>query len=139
MELVGEIGHATLHLEGIVGTPIHFIPGRSSKANDQRIKVIQDGRILPEDGAMHLIHDHEVKPSHGELLAIRVNVVNHRLVSGEHQPRLHIRFLVLAQYAGGSTRQELDEVLVRLIDKGGPVSQEEDILGPAVSHQHIAQ
>ena len=80
--------------------------------------------------------------AYGEQLALLVlhgvDAVHHGLVGGKHAPGGVIVFF-LAQVGHGEVGQQVHKATLGLGDQGVAVSQEEDILYPAVLKEHLHQ
>ena len=72
-----------------------------------------------------------------ERLLFRIDIAYHRLVSAEHDSRIHVDIAALVQHGRRLVRQELHEVLVRLRNKRSPVGKEQHVLYPIVALEHI--
>ena len=138
VQFIGVVGLSLLHLEDVVGAPVNLVTRRSGQADEHGVEIVEDGSVLAEDGPVSLVDDDQVKPSHGEWLILRVDVVDHRLVGTEDYPGSQVLVAtVLIQGAGRSIGKQLHKVLLGLIHEAGPVGEEKDVLHPAVPHQHI--
>ena len=96
LQFVGIVGHALFHLEGLVGALVHLVTGCRGQAHKQRVKVVEDGRILAEDAAVRLVDDNQVKPPDREGFLVGVDVVDHRLIGREGDAGIGVRVFILA-------------------------------------------
>ena len=91
---------------------------------------------------MCLVADHQVKMAAGEELALLVlhivDAVHHGLIGGEHAVGC-IVVLLFTEIRDGQIRQKIYKASLRLGHQGIPVSQEQDILHPAMLQQHITE
>ena len=140
VKLVSKVGVAVFKFQQVVGAAFNLVPWRGGQANQETVKVFEYGSVLAEHASVSLIDDNQVELAHRKLFGLGVDVVNHRLVGREHYSGVGVSVaLVVAEYTGGATRQQLDKVLVCLVDQHCSVGQEQHILDPAVTHQHIHQ
>ena len=84
------VGHAVLAVEELVGRFLHLPARGRREAHEQAVVVLEDRAVLVEHAAVRLVDDHEVETADAELLALAVHVVDHRLVRGEHHPRVQV-------------------------------------------------
>ena len=136
---IREVGLSTLQVEQLVGAAVYLVAWCSRKAYQERIEVTENGRVFAEDGTMRLVEDNQVETTDGELLVLRVDVVDHRLVGAEHQTGLLIFFLGTCEDACRVFGQQLAEVPIGLIHQGDAVGKEQHVLDPVLSQKDIAE
>ena len=141
--IVGVGGDAVLHLEKVVGVAVHIGFRSGSQTHQNGIKIVKDGPVFLENAAVALVHDDEVKVSRREqrYTVLRLGVVDgveHRRIGGEHDTR-GLVVLGGAQIAQRLVGQILFEVVLRLLDQCGAVSQKQHIRHMTAPAQHIGQ
>jgi len=141
--IVGVGRDAVLHLKKVVGITVHIGFRSGSQTHQNGIKIVKDGPVFLENAAVALVYDDEVKVSRGEQrhAVLRLGVVDgveHGGVGGEHDAR---RLVVLggAQVAQRLVRQILLEIVLRLLDQRGAVSQKQHIRHMTAPAQHVGQ
>ena len=126
-------------MEQLVGAAVHLVAWCSRKAYQERIEVTENGRVFAEDGTMRLVEDNQVETTDGELLVLRVDVVDHRLVGAEHQTRLLLFFLGSCEGACSIFGQQLAEVPIGLIDQRNAIGKEQYVLNPVFSQEYVTE
>ena len=134
--------HTAFQFENLIGVLVNFILGGSCQTNQRGVKIIENIPVLIIDRPVGFIADHQIKMTAGKQLALLVlhvvDAVHHGLIGGEHTVG-GIVVLVHAQIRGRQIGQQIGEAFLRLMYQRIPVSQEQDILHPAVLQQHITQ
>ena len=113
---------------------------RCCRQSDQQTIEIRENRgILFKDGSVRLINNNKVKPSCRKPLRVAVDVVYHRLICAEHQPRIHILLPCRRKFTHAHVREKFHEVAFCLVYERCPVRKEKDVLHPLVAGKDIHQ
>ena len=84
------IGHTGLAAKDTISVRVHFFSRRCRQANKEAVKVGKDRTIAIEDAAVRLVNDDQVKAAGRKALILRINIIDHGLVSTEHESRIII-------------------------------------------------
>ena len=89
---------------------------------------------------MSLVDDDQVETPHTECLLLNVDKVDHRLISREQQASINVPGLAgIAEVALRLIRQISIELTKGLLHQGCAISQEEHVLYPIITQQHLNQ
>ena len=133
-------GHARLQIEEFVRVAVDLVPRRRGQADEQRVKVPEDGAVLLVHRPVRLVDDHEIEMPDPEarLRARRlVDQPHHRRIGADVDPARLV--LLRHQIHGARLRQVGLERPHRLPHQRHPVGQKQRPLHPARPLQQVDQ
>ena len=132
--------NAVFQIKDLIGVLVDLVLGCGSQTDERRVKIGEDITILVVDGTMCLVADDQIKMPDGEERALLVlhgvNAVHHGLISGKHTVRRVVVFF-LTKICDREIGQEVYEAALGLCDERIAVGQKQDVLDPALLHQHL--
>ena len=135
-KLVGIGRYVGFEFKYIIGILVDFVFRRGGKTNQGSVEIIENILVFVVDGAVCLVHDHEIEMSNREeflfiLVLNSINTVHHRLIGREYTTRVKV-FFVLAEIGYREVMKHIHKGTLCLCNERVSVSQEQNILHPAV-------
>ena len=130
--LIGECWHIVFEVKKIIGIVVNIGFWDSREANQERIKILENGAVFFENTAMRLVDNDDVKMGWGEefLPVIGFHIIDgihNGRIRGENRPVGRLIVSPLQEVTGGEIRHMFGKCLFGLTHQFDAVSEKQNI------------